>query len=123
MKDGGHNQFMGEDPNEHRNRVEIGTPDEQTRAFSLETVGKEPPERCEERSAIRDLPAGVLAWRMLRPLLILLISVSLVWFIGSFGYRYVEQNYIAPGRQRQNDGQDGGDQDGIVVVRHRVAAA
>jgi UPF0755 protein len=94
MRNGGHNQFMGEGPRD--DRQQIGAPDDQTRAFSLDTAGKEPPERCEERSAIRDLPAGVLVWRMLRPLLILAISAALVWFLGSFGYRYVMQNYIAP---------------------------
>ena len=96
MKDGGHNQFMGEDPRDRGERRDLEAPDGQTRAFSLEATGKEPPERCEERGAIRDLSAGVFIWRMLRPLLILIISVALVWFVGSFGYRYVVQNYVAP---------------------------
>ena len=95
--DRNHNQFMSDDPTPRTNRRDqMELPDGQTRAFSLEPVGKEPPERCEERSSIRELSTGMLIWHMLRPLLILLISVALVWLVGSAGYHYVVNNYIAP---------------------------
>ena len=42
------------------------------------------------------MSTGVLVWQMLRPALILLISVALVWLVGSAGYRYVVNNYISP---------------------------
>ncbi len=95
--DRNHNSFMSDEPaprNIRRDQMEL--PDGNTRAFSLEPVGKEPPERCEERSSIQDLPTGALIWRILRPLVILLISVALVWLVGSGGYHYVVDNYIAP---------------------------
>ena len=91
-----HNPFTGEEHKQRADRMELELSDTQTHAFSLETAGKEPPERCEERSAIRELPTSVMVWRMLRPLLILLISVALVWLLGSFAYHYVENNYFAP---------------------------
>lgn len=90
------NQFMSEERKRGTDRMELKLPGEQTQAFSLEMAGKEPPERCEERSAIREFPTSVLVWRMLRPLLILLISAAMVWLLGSFAYRYVESNYFAP---------------------------
>ena len=91
-----HNQFTGEENKQHADRLEVHLPGDETHAFSLETAGKEPPERCEERSAIREYTTGVLVWRMVRPLLILLISALLVWLLGSFAYHYVESNYFAP---------------------------
>jgi UPF0755 protein len=42
------------------------------------------------------MSTGVLVWQMLRPVLILLISVALVWLLGSAGYRYVVDNYFSP---------------------------
>jgi len=95
--DRNHNDFLGDEPaprNLRSDQMEL--PDGKTRSFSLEPVGKEPLERCEERNSIQDLSTGMLIWRMLRPLAILLISVALVWFVGSAGYHYVVNNYIAP---------------------------
>lgn len=93
----GNNQFFIDDPqSEQTQRKNPEQIDGSTRAFSLGTAGKEPVERCEERSAIRDLPAGLVVWRMMRPLLILLISVVLVWLAGSFAYNFLNNNYIAP---------------------------
>ena len=94
--DRNHNQYMSDDPPRNGRRDQMELPDGHTRAFSIEPAGKEPLERCEERSSIRDLSTGMMVWRMLRPLLILLISVALVWLVGSAGYRYVVNNYIAP---------------------------
>ncbi len=91
-----HNEFMGDERERRADRLEVRQPGEETHAFSLETAGKEPPERCEERSAIREFPTSVMVWRMLRPLLILLISVVLVWLLGTFAYHYVQSNYFAP---------------------------
>lgn len=91
-----HNRFIDQEESGRTQRGGIELSDGQTRAFSLETAGKEPPERCEERSAIREFPTSVFVWRMLRPLLILLISAAIVWLLGSFAYRYVVDNYIAP---------------------------
>lgn len=91
-----HNEFMDEERKQRADGMELDMSNTQTHAFSLETTGKEPPERCEERNAIREDPTGVLVWRMLRPLLILLVSAAVVWLLGSFGYRYVSDNYFAP---------------------------
>ena len=88
------NVFILED-NEPEHK-ESGPPDGQTRAFVMETPGKEPPERCEERNAIPEQSTGAFVWRVLRPLLILAASVALVWFVGSSIYHYVINNYIAP---------------------------
>jgi|AGTN01.1.fsa_nt_gi conserved hypothetical protein, YceG family len=93
----GNNQFFTDEPQDGLTpRKELEPPDGLTRAFALETAGKEPVERCEERSAIREVPAGLFVWRMLRPLLILLISALLVWLVGSFAYNYINDNYVAP---------------------------
>ncbi len=75
---------------------ESAPPDGSTRAFVMETPGKEPSERCEERGSIPEQSTGMFVWRVLRPLVILIVSVALVWLVGSGAYHYVVNNYIAP---------------------------
>lgn len=68
----------------------------ETRTFSLNGSANEPLEKCEERESLKDMPAGIMAWRLTRPLLILFVSVLLVVMIGTFVYNYIEQNYLLP---------------------------
>ncbi|MFA5675524.1 MAG: endolytic transglycosylase MltG [Christensenellales bacterium] len=67
-----------------------------TRTFSLNGSANEPLEKCEERESLKEMPAGIMAWRVTRPLLILLASVFLVAALGVFVYNYIEQNYLLP---------------------------
>ena len=53
-------------------------------------------ERCERRGSVRDYTAGSLIWRILKPLLILAVSVILVAWLGFTAYHFVEDNYFKP---------------------------
>lgn len=68
----------------------------ETRAFSLNGAASEPLEKCEERGSLKEMPVGIMAWRLSRPLLILIVSVVLVAIIGTFVYNYIDQNYFMP---------------------------
>ncbi len=99
MADKGYNDFLGGDNNETRTFGPVaGTSGDngETKAFSLEGGPKEPQERSEERGSLKDLTAGWMAWRVLRPLLILAVSLGLVTLLGISLYNHVESNYLAP---------------------------
>ncbi|MDD5018603.1 MAG: endolytic transglycosylase MltG [Eubacteriales bacterium] len=77
-----------------------GAPDDtasgETKYFAIDGSGKEPLEPCEERGSIKEVTVATVAWRIIRPLLILAISAALVIFIGITAYNYIEGNYFAP---------------------------
>ena len=70
--------------------------DSDTRAFSLELGQKELPEKCEERESLKEMPAGIMVWRVARPLLILLVSIALIVALGSAIYNHIENDYLSP---------------------------
>ena len=65
-------------------------------AKEIEIGGNTPLEKCERRGSVRDYTAGSLAWRILRPLLILAVSLAIVVWIGFSTYHYIEDNYFKP---------------------------
>ena len=99
MADKGYNDFLGDDNNETRTFGPVSGvsgADGETKAFLLDGGPKEPLEKCEERGSLKDYTAGWVAWRVLRPLLILAVSLGLVTLLGITLYNHVEQNYVAP---------------------------
>lgn len=70
--------------------------DEHTKAFVLEGSPNEPLEKCEERESLKPNSLGFMAWRISRPLVILLISFVLLAFIGVNIYNHINENYFAP---------------------------
>ncbi|MBT3318516.1 MAG: endolytic transglycosylase MltG [Clostridia bacterium] len=58
--------------------------------------GKAPVERCEERGAIKNYTPLSMIWKVLRPLLIFVVSAGLIVYLGITAYRYVENSYFAP---------------------------
>ncbi len=70
--------------------------DSNTQTFTINGTDSEPLERCEERESLKDMPMGVMSWRIARPLLILVVSVAIVLILGSIVVNYVEQNYLTP---------------------------
>lgn len=70
--------------------------DEHTKAFVLEGGPKEPLEKCEERESLKANSPGFMAWRLTRPLAILLISLALAALIGVGVYNHINDNYFAP---------------------------
>lgn len=63
--------------------------------LSIDT-DKATPERCEERSAVKNYTTLSLLWKVMRPLLIFVISAGLILYLGIFAYRYIEDSYFAP---------------------------
>ncbi len=100
MADRGYNDFLGgDDNNETRTFAPVSGmsgDDGHTKAFLLDGNPKEPLERCEERGSLKDYTAGSVAWRVLRPLLILAVSLGLVIWMGTALYNHVQQNYVSP---------------------------
>jgi len=74
----------------------ISDADGETRAFLMNGGPKEPLEKCEERGALKEYSTGYMVWRVLRPVLVLAISLGLVFLLGSAFIRHIEQNYLAP---------------------------
>jgi UPF0755 protein len=74
----------------------ISGADGETRAFLMDGGPKEPLEKCEERGALREYSTGFMVWRVLRPLLVFIISLGLVFLLGSALIRHIEENYFAP---------------------------
>ena len=77
-----------------------GTPDTQTapkksRNEFVDGSRKDLPEKCEERGSIDDCVASTV-WRVLRPLLILLVSLALLVYIGVSIFNNVEESYFLP---------------------------
>lgn len=66
-----------------------------TKKFSV-NGGKEPLDRCEERSAVKNYTALSVLWKILRPLLIFAFSAGLIIYIAVTVYNYVENTYFAP---------------------------
>jgi hypothetical protein len=58
--------------------------------------GKAPVERCEERGAIKNYTPLSMIWKVLRPLLIFVVSAGLIVHLGITAYRYIENSYFAP---------------------------
>ncbi len=99
MADKGYNDFLGDDNNETRTFAPVSGmsgDNGETKAFLLDGSPKEPLEKCEERGSLKDYTAGWVVWRVLRPLLILAVSLGLVTLLGITLYNHVEQNYVAP---------------------------
>jgi UPF0755 protein len=93
-----HNDFLS-DNDETRTFAPvsgISDADGETRAFLLNGGPKEPLEKCEERGALREYSTGSMIWRVLRPVLVLAISLGLVFLLGSAFIRNIEENYFAP---------------------------
>lgn len=93
-----HNDFLS-DNDETRTFAPvsgISDADGETRAFLMDGGPKEPLEKCEERGALREYSTGYMVWRVLRPVLVLAISLGLVFLLGSAFVRYIEENYLAP---------------------------
>ena len=68
---------------------------DETKAFVIDDAdGASEP--SEERASIREYTVAGVAWRILRPLMILAISAAVVILIGVTIYHYVEGNYFAP---------------------------
>jgi UPF0755 protein len=74
----------------------ISGADGETKAFLMDGGSKEPLEKCEERGSLKEYTAGSVAWRVLRPLLILAASLGLVTVIGIMLAHFVEDNYLSP---------------------------
>jgi len=93
-----HNDFLS-DNDETRTFAPvsgISDADGETRAFLINGGPKEPLEKCEERGALKEYSTGYMVWRVLRPVLVLAISLGLVFLLGSAFVRYIEENYFAP---------------------------
>jgi len=98
MADKGNNDFLG-DNNETRTFSPVSGvsgADGETKAFLMDGGPKEPLEKCEERGSLKEHSAGFMTWRVLRPLLILAVSLGLVVFVGFTLFHFVEGNYFAP---------------------------
>lgn len=98
MADKGYNDFLGGNNETKAFAPVTGTSgvDGETKAFLMDGGPKEPLEKCEERGSLRDYTAGFLVWRVLRPVLILAVSLGLVVLIGITLFNHVEENYLAP---------------------------
>ena len=98
MTDKGYNDFLG-DNDETRSFSPVSDmlgADGETKAFIIDGGPKEPLEKSEERGSLRDYTPGAVAWRVLRPLLILAISLGLIIYTGLAIYNFVDDNYLAP---------------------------
>jgi UPF0755 protein len=98
MADKGYNDFLG-DKDETRTFSPISGisgADGETKAFLMDGGPKEPLEKCEERGALKEHSTGFMVWRALRPVLIIVISLGLVFLAGSVLLHHIESNYLAP---------------------------
>ena len=57
---------------------------------------KEPLDKCEERSAVKNYTTLSLLWKILRPFIIFAVSAGLIIYLGLSGYNYIQNNYFAP---------------------------
>ena len=64
--------------------------------IAIDGSGKEPLERCEERGAVKNYTVMSVAWRIIRPLLILVVSAALLFYFGNMAYKFVEESYFSP---------------------------
>ena len=98
MADKGNNDFLGDNEETRAFSPVTGTSDAdgETKAFLLDGGPKEPLEKCEERGSLREYTAGFMAWRFLKPLLILVLSLGLVTVLGITLFNHLENNYFAP---------------------------
>lgn len=73
-----------------------GNVSNETRQLVIDGGGKEPTEKCEERGSIKDYTVASVSWKILRPLLILVVSAALLIYCGVTAYHYIENSYFAP---------------------------
>lgn len=72
-----------------------GNDNDETRKFTVPS-GKEPQEKCEERSAVKSYTTLSMLWKILRPFIIFLVSAGLIVYIGVTVYKHIEKTYFAP---------------------------
>ncbi|MGI5850435.1 MAG: endolytic transglycosylase MltG, partial [Christensenellales bacterium] len=62
--------------------------------FIINDDTKEPLDRCEQRGSFNTVRSVV--WRVMRPMLILIISAALLVYFGFAAYHYFEESYFLP---------------------------